>query len=46
MKVFEDLEEIVAEHYSNEDQYIISCPSQEQVNVMYVDVQGLFGYPF
>ncbi len=34
LKSFESLEKLVKQHYSTEDQYIVSCPTQEEVRIV------------
>ena len=35
LQSYEDLDKIVKKYYSSEDPYIISCPSQDQVHIVY-----------
>ena len=34
LQAFESLEKVVVQYYSTEDQYIISCPTQDQVSFL------------
>ena len=34
LEAFENLEKIVKQHYSTEDQLIISCPTQDEVSLL------------
>ena len=34
LQAFENLEKIVKQHYSTDDQLIISCPSQDEVSLL------------
>lgn len=39
LQAYEDLEKLVSKFYSSEDQYIISCPSQDQVSLLLTNLQ-------
>lgn len=36
LQAFESLEKVVTQYYSTEDQYIISCPTQDQVRLAFL----------